>query len=129
MKADAEFSIKKGVRNNPVRREVDRAQQEEFKRHTMMAVAIVAMLLFSAYPQVQLLRNGYQTQQLEQKRTDLQTLNRKWKLELETLRSPERLEKQATAGLHMVLPSAKNTLVIERAPVNTPGRAVVAQVR
>ena len=49
------------------------------------------------------------------------------RLEIETLRSPQRLERVATGQLGMVLPKAADTIVLERVlPSEPPARSVVA---
>ena len=55
--------------------------------------------------------------------------NRKLRLDVETLRAPQRLERIAIDQLHMLTPSPKNTLVIERASPSAPDQAAVAAAR
>ena len=66
---------------------------------------------------------------VETERAAEEALNRKLRLEVETLRSPQRLERIALHDLHMVSPADRDTLVIERATAASPDRAVVAAVR
>ena len=49
MSIDVEYAIKKDVRNNPIVREVDLAQRQEFRRNVWLGVLVVATLLFSAW--------------------------------------------------------------------------------
>jgi cell division protein FtsL len=50
------------------------------------------------------------------------------RLEIETLRSPVRIERLATGRLHMVAPGPEDAAVIERViPASPPPRSVVAR--
>ena len=55
-------------------------------------------------------------------------INRHLRLEIETLRSPARIERLATGRLHMVAPGPEDASVIERViPAPPPPRSVVAR--
>lgn len=129
MSIDVEYAIKKDIKNNPVVREVDPLQKREFVRTAWLMAAIVGMVLFSSWQHFEIVRNGYDVQKLEQERAAAESLNRKLRLEYETLRAPQRLERIALEDLHMLTPSPKNTLVIERASPSAPDQAAVAAVR
>jgi cell division protein FtsL len=129
MSIDVEYAIKKDIRNNPVVREIDGQQKREFFRVTCLAVLIVAMGLFAAWQHFRIVQNGYDLQKLEQARGAEEALNRKLRLEVETLRSPQRLERIAIRDLHMIAPADRDTLVIERATASSPDRAIVAAAR
>lgn len=129
MSIDIEYAIKKDIRNNPVVREIDLQQKREFVRTTWMAVLIVMMGLFAAWQHFKIVQNGYEAQTLEQARAVEEALNRKLRLEVEMLRSPQRIERIALHELHMVSPTPKDTLVIERAAPSAPDAAVVASAR
>ena len=129
MNIDVEYAIKKDVRNNPIVREVDWQQKREFMRAVGIGVLVVAMLLLWAWPQLQNRLGGYQLSDLRQELAAEEALNRKLRLELETMRSPQILEARAIKELHMMAPGSKATLVIERAKASTASRAVVAKVR
>jgi cell division protein FtsL len=54
-------------------------------------------------------------------------INRHLRLEMETLRAPQRIEKLATERLGMVAPADGESVVLERvAPTEPPARSVVA---
>jgi cell division protein FtsL len=129
MSIDVEYAIKKDIRNNPVVREVDAQQKREFFRATCLAILIVAMGLFAAWQHFRIVQTGYEVQKLQEQRAVEEALNRKLRLEVEMLRSPQRLERIALRDLHMVSPADRDTLVIERATAASPDRAVVAAVR
>ena len=123
-----EYAIKKDVRNNPIVREVDRERHREMWRSTLIGVFLVAVLLFSAWQHFELLRHGYRLEEMQRERASEENINRHLRLEIETLRSPERIERMATGRLRMVAPSADDAIVIERI-IQTPAppRSVVAR--
>jgi cell division protein FtsL len=129
MSIDVEYAIKKDIRNNPVVREIDGQQKREFLRATCLAALIVAMGLFAAWQHFRIVQIGYDLQKLEQARGSEEAFNRKLRLEVETLRSPQRLERIAIRDLHMIAPADRDTLVIERATASSPDRAIVAAAR
>ena len=123
-----EWAIKKDVRNNPIVREVDRERHREMWRSTLIGVFLVLVLLFSAWQHFELLRHGYRQEQMQRERANEDAINRHLRLEIETLRSPARIERMATGRLHMIAPSADDAIVIERV-IQTPAppRSVVAR--
>jgi cell division protein FtsL len=129
MSIDVEYAIKKDIRNNPVIREIDSQQKREFTRTALLVGLFVATGLFSAWWHFQIVENGYDVQKLEQQRASEESDNRKLRLELEMLRSPQRIEVIALRDLHMVAPVSKDTLVIERATSSAPDKAIVASIR
>ena len=55
-------------------------------------------------------------------------INRHLRLEIETLRSPGRIERLATGRLHMIAPGPTDAAVVERVKTAPPpARSVVAQ--
>ena len=129
MSIDIEYAIKKDIRNNPVVREVDLQHKRELLRTSFVTVLIVSMGLFASWQHFKIVQNGYEAQNLERARAAEEVLNRKLRLEVEMLRSPQRIERIALRDLHLVLPKATDTLVIERATPSAPDRAVVAEAR
>ena len=123
-----EYAIKKDVRNNPIVREIDEARQQELWRSVAVGVFIVAVLLFSAWQHFELLRHGYRLEQMQRERAAEEEINRHLRLEIETLRSPSRIERLATGRLRMVAPQPDEAQVIERViPAPAPPRSVVAR--
>lgn len=122
-----EYAIKKDVRNNPIVRELDRERQREMFRSVAIGVFLVSVLLFSAWQHFELLRHGYRLEQKQKERAAEEEINRHLRLEIETLRSPTRIERLATDRLHMVAPGPDEAAVIERVlPSTPPPRSVVA---
>jgi cell division protein FtsL len=124
-----EYAIKKDVRNNPIVREVDERRLRE-QRHTLVIVVLfVAVVLFSGWQRVELLQHGYRVEHMQQQRADEAEINRHLRLEIETLRSPRRIEMLATERLHLVAPDTGAAVVIERVvPAEPPSASVVARV-
>src|SRR5580765_5496244 len=123
-----EYAIRKDVRNNPIVREVDEARQRELWKLVGMAGIIVVVLLFFAWPHFELIRNGYQIEQLQQERSAQEELTRQLRLEVETLKSPRRIESLATERLHLVSPRQGEAIVIERVvPAELPSQSLVAR--
>jgi cell division protein FtsL len=124
---DFEYAIKKDVRNNPIVREVDEARQRQLWRSAAIGAMLVAVVLFSAWQHFELLQHGYKIQQLQQQRAAEEEINRHLRLEIETLRSPSRIEDIATKQLHLVTPANGQAIVIERVtPAAPPEKSVVA---
>ena len=124
---DFEYAIKKDIRNNPIVREVDEARQRQLWRSMGIGLFLVAVLLFSAWQHFELLRHGYQIERMQQERAAEEEINRHLKLEVETLRAPQRIERIATEQLHLVAPARDQAIVIERVtPAAPPEKSIVA---
>jgi cell division protein FtsL len=122
-----EYAIKKDVRNNPIVREVDEARQRDMWKSVGIAGFLVVVMLFSAWQHFELLRHGYQIEQMERDRAAEEETGRRLRLEIETLKSPARIEALATEQLHLVAPSRDEAIVIERVlPADPPATSVVA---
>jgi cell division protein FtsL len=107
---------------------VDEARQRELWKLVGMAGIIVVVLLFFAWPHFELIRNGYQIEQLQQERSAQEELTRQLRLEVETLKSPRRIEALATERLHLVSPGQGEAIVIERVvPAELPSQSLVAR--
>ena len=122
-----EYAIKKDVRNNPIVREIDRERNREMVRSVAIGVFLVSVLLFWAWQQFEIRRNGYRLEQMQQQRAVEADVNRHLRLEVQTLQAPERIERIALGRLRMVAPRPEDSSVIERV-VETPPppRSVVA---
>jgi cell division protein FtsL len=122
-----EYAIKKDIRNNPIVREIDRDRHREMWSSTAVGVFLVVVLLFSAWQHFELLRHGYRVEQMQKERAQEAEINRHLRLEIETLKSPVRVERLAAERLHMVSPGPGDAIVIERLmPVPPPPRSVIA---
>jgi cell division protein FtsL len=122
-----EYEIRKDVRNNQIVREVDEQRQRELWTSLGIFSLLVSVLLFSAWQHFELLRHGYRIEQVQRDRADEDDINRHLRLELETLRAPQRIEKLATQRLGMVAPGPADAVILERVmPTPPPARSLVA---
>jgi cell division protein FtsL len=123
-----EYAIKKDVRNNPIVREIDESRQRELWKSASLAGFLVLVLLFSAWQHFELLRHGYQIEEMNRERTAEEEIGRQLHLEIDTLRSPRRIEALATQRLHLIAPTSQEAVVIERVqPADPPAKSVVAR--
>jgi cell division protein FtsL len=122
-----EYAIRKDVRNNPIIREVDAHRQRELWQSVAVGLFLVVVVLFSAWQHFELLRHGYRIEQMQHERAAEEDINRHLRLEIETLRSPRRIEKLAIERLNLVAPSHDDAVVIERVvPPDPPAKSIVA---
>ena len=122
-----EYEIRKDVRNNQIVREVDEQRQRELWTSLGIFSLLVSVLLFSAWQHFELLRHGYRIEQVQRDRADEDDINRHLRLELETLRAPQRIEKLATERLGMIAPGPTDAVILERVtPTPPPARSLVA---
>jgi cell division protein FtsL len=123
-----EYAIRKDVRNNPIVRELDEERQRELWQSVWIGVVLAFVLMFSAWQHFELLRHGYRLEQMQRERAAEDEINRHLRLEIETLRAPQRIEKLATERLGMIAPSANDAIVLERVtPAEPPAKALVAE--
>jgi cell division protein FtsL len=124
---DFEYAIKKDVRNNPIVREIDAERQRQLWRTAGIGAVLVLVLLFSAIQTFHLIRHGYDIQKLERERASEEEINRHLRLEIETLRSPRRIEEMAIRNLRLVAPDREKAIVIERVtPTAPPDKSIIA---
>ena len=122
-----EYAIRKDVRNNPIVREVDHARQRELWKSVGLTALLVVLALFFAWPHFEMTLNGYRIEQLQKEKEAEEELTRQLRLEIETLRSPKRIETLATTQLHLVTPKQDEAIVIERVvPAELPASSIVA---
>jgi cell division protein FtsL len=126
---DFEYAIKKDVRNNPIVREVDEARQRQLWRSAAIGALLVTVLLFSAWQNFELVRHGYEMERLQQQRAAEEEVNRHLRLEIESLRSPGRIERIAIEQLRLVEPGPEQSIVIERVPTTAPAAKSIVAAR
>ena len=123
-----EYAIRKDVRNNPIVREVDETRQRELWKSASLAGFLVVVLLCSAWQHFEILRHGYQIEEINRERAAEEEVGRQLRLEIDTLKSPQRIEKLATERLHLIAPSSEEAVVIERVqPADPPAKSVIAE--
>lgn len=121
-----EYAVKKDVKNNPIVREVDRERHRDMFRSIGIGAFLVIVVLFWAWQHFELLRHGYRYEQMQQELVAEQETNRHLRLEIETLASPARIEREARRiGLGAAAPA--DTVVVERVLPSAPlPKSVVA---
>ena len=124
---DVEYAIKKDVRNNPIVREADRRQSHEFVRTAGVWALILLMGLFAAWQHFEVIRHGFEIEKVLKEKIEEEAINRRLRLQIETLRSPERIERIATHDLRMIVPPASSTLVLQRVAPVSADKAIVAR--
>ncbi len=122
-----DYAIRKDVRNTTIVREVDERRQRQLWTSLAIGAVLVVVVMFDAWQHFELIRQGYAIEAAQKALTEEREVARHLRLEIETLRSPQRLERVATGQLGMVLPKAADTIVLERVlPSEPPARSVVA---
>ncbi len=115
-----DFRVTRDICNAPIVREIDRRRQRELWRSLAVGVCFVAVILFSAWQNFELIRYGYEIEQMEQERSEQLDLNRHLLLEIETLTAPQRIERIATAELGLAPPAGSGVQVVERRVASPP---------
>lgn len=113
MNLDVEYAIKKDIRNNPVVREVDRQHKRQLLRTITLAIVVVSMLVFWAWQRFGVVEGGYQDWALRAKLQAEEDRHRQYLLEVEMLRSPQRIQTAAARDLHMAPATPETTIVID----------------
>ena len=70
--------------------------------------------LLNAWQHFELIRHGYRIEQLQKERAAEEAASQHLKLELATLRAPDRIERIAIGRLGMVAPKSGDAIVLER---------------
>jgi cell division protein FtsL len=123
-----EYAIKKDVRNNPIMREVDLERHREMWRSVGVGVLLVAVLVFFVWRHSELLSHTRRLGDLQADLAAQNKLNDQLGLELETLRSFNRINDLARNDLGMIPPGSDDHAVIERVMANpAPSKSVLAQ--
>jgi cell division protein FtsL len=87
----------------------------------------VIVLMFTAWQHFELLRHGYQLEDLQKSLAAEQDITNHLRLEIETFRAPERIAAIATRRLHMRPAGEQDVVVVERTAVPPVApRSVVA---
>jgi cell division protein FtsL len=121
------FSVPKDIQNHPVRK-VDRARQCEMCWSVAFVSLLVGALLLVAWEHSQWIDLGYAMPRLQAERNASEAENRHLRLELETLRAPQRIETLAIRELQMVAPTQTEAVVLELVrEAATPARSLVAR--
>ena len=123
-----EYAVRKDVRNNPIVREVDAERLTEMVKTIGLGVLMVIALMFWTWQHFELVRHGYRLEELQRQRAAEEDITRHLRLEIDTLKSPRRIEALARGRLNLVTPTRADAIVIERVvPAEPPAKSVVAR--
>jgi hypothetical protein len=128
MSIDLEFAIKKDIRNNPIVREVDVQQKHEFRQTLAVVATVVAMLLFWAWPHLQVVKGDAKIQALKLAVQDADARNRHLRLELATVTAPEQVDIRARKA-RFERPTEQDTIIVLRVEPARPSPSIVADAR
>lgn len=122
-----EYAIRKDVRNNPIVREVDQRGRRDLLGSLGIGAVLVVVVMFDAWQHFEHIRHGYAIDELQKALAAEDQVRRHLRLEIATLRAPERIERIAVSRLGMVPPRSGDAIVLERVlPAEPPARSVVA---
>ncbi len=113
------FAVRKNIRNQP-RREVDYAGQRRMWGVTGFILLFLGVTIGSIWLRNEQIRLGYEIEQLQAERARAESERRHLLVELEALRSPQRLEMLGITELRMVPPSPADAFVLERVRTSLP---------
>ena len=126
-KRQIDYAVKKRVKNQVIR-EVDPIRQREFRQSLGVGILLVAVILFAAWQHHELRQHGYQMVEIEVELIKVQEENQRRRLEVEGLRSLDRIYTIATEKLGLEVPTAQAVVHIERiTPAQPAGDTVVAR--
>lgn len=107
------FSMTKAVRNEQLVRQLDSKRHRELFMVALTGLALTAAVIAFAYPHFEMIRLGYQMEELRERREELIELQRHLELQRATELSPSRIETLAIEELGMVYPDSADRLTIE----------------
>jgi cell division protein FtsB len=105
---------------------VDVQQKQEFRQTLGVIGLVVMMLLFWAWPHLQVVNVESRIEELRMALQEAEARNRHLRLELATVRAPQAIDERARRSLHMTSPTEANTVIVERVQPARPSHAVVA---
>ncbi len=85
-------------------------------RTVVLAVLVVIGLMIYVGGKVQIMRLGYQIDELEKQKRDLERANRELQIEASSLSAPRRIEEIAVRQFGMTRPAKENIVVVRRKP-------------
>ena len=125
----SEYEVTPNVQNTVIVREPDKRQQRELWRWVRWGIVLVAVVLFSAWQNFELIQHGYRIEDLRKEHEIEKSLNKELRLEIEQLTAPKVVERIATEELNLVVPSQDQVIVIERCEVAPPPDTAIVATR
>jgi cell division protein FtsL len=90
-------------------------------RLVLISGFVVLVLMLYVGGKVQIMRLGYQIEELEKQKRDLERMNRSLQIEASSLSAPGRIEDIAVKRLGMVRPLKENVVVVKRKKADAAG--------
>jgi hypothetical protein len=107
--------------------EVDRSRQLEYRRWLLVGAVVLAAALFDGWQRSVPVAHGYRLEEIHRALAAEDARGRQLRLEIASLRSPDRLEWLAMNRLHLVPPGRNDSMEIERVvPPPAPPSSVIA---
>ena len=125
----SEYEVTPNVQNTAIVREHDKREQSELWRWVRWGVVLVAVVLFSAWQNFELIQHGYRIEDLRKEHEIEKSKNQHLRLDIESLTSPKEVERIATEELNLVVPSQDQVVVIERVEVAPPPDTAIVATR
>ena len=125
----SEYEVTPNVQNTAIVREHDKRQQSELWRWVRWGIVLVAVVLFSAWQNFELIQHGYRIEDLRKEHEIEKSKNQHLRLDIESLTSPKEVERIATEELNLVVPSQDQVVVIERVEVAPPPDTAIVATR
>ena len=125
----SEYEKTPKVRNTAIIREPDKRQHKELRRWVGFGIVIVAVVLFSAWQNFELIQHGYRIEDDHKKHKIEKSKKKKLRLDIESLTSPKRVERLAREELNLVVPSQDQVIVLERVEVAPPPDTAIVATR
>jgi len=92
-------------------------------RWVVIAALVVVVSMFVVGGKVQVMRLGYQIDELEKQKRELERANRALTIEASSLAAPARVEEIAVKRFGMVRPAKENIVVVKRRQTAAPPQA------
>jgi len=83
------------------------------RRVLIFGLVVMGLMLYVG-GKVQIMRLGYQIDELEKQKRDLERMNRSLQIEASSLSAPGRIEEIAVKRLGMIRPAKENVVVVKR---------------
>ena len=121
-----EIHIVKQIDNSRLVKELDFQQTKECLLLMVLAMLCLLALLFLAWQQFEVIRRGYEREELREEIEHLTEINRQLKLERATLRSPQRIDLIARKQLGLTNPSFHQIVVLPTPAASESDEILVA---
>lgn len=119
-----EIHVVKHIDNSRLVKELDYQQTKECLLLIVLGVLSLLTLLFLAWQQFEVVRQGYEHEDLRMELNLLTETNHSYKVERAQLREPERIEVYARKHLGLKYPSYEQVVIFEM-PVSTESHEVL----